>query len=729
VLEFLSIGWAFPVDEPNRSTEIVRFGTFEADQRTGELRKNGLRVPLQGQPFQVLAILLQHSGKLVTREELHRKVWPEDTFVDFDHGLNTAITKIRTALGDDADNPRFVETFPRRGYRFIVPMDKPSSPAPTPNTREELSERHPSRWGLVGVVAIVLVLLCGIGIWRFARNASEASLPPIEVVPLFGQSGREFKPAFSPDGNQIAFFGAEPSGDGIYTTAVGGEKSLRLTSSSFDCCPRWSPDGRQIAFMRTAPYEGVAIYVIPAFGGTEHRLYSGPSGFYHRALDWSPDGKVLAFTESDADKTHSWIALLSLADSTIRRLTWPSDQEVDYGPAFSPDGSTVAFGRMILAGVVSDLYVVSAAGGTPRRLTNDNTWLWPPPAWTPDGREIVFCSRRGGLFNLWRISVSGGTPRPVAGSASDAVSPSISPKGNQLAYQQFTDTNRDIWRLDLKDEKHRQGLPVHVISESGWKERPHFSPDGKRIAFESRRSGYFEIRACDRDGSNCAELTSFRGVATAGRWSPDGRYIAFEFRPKEHSEIYLLQVDGGISRLLPTLPGADNGGPNWSRDGKSIYFYSDRGGSFQIWKIQLSGGPPVQITRNGGVFGAESVDGRFLYYSKLGVAGIWKMPLQGGEETRVLDQPFRDFWSTSGGSFIAWGDWALVQNVIYFLNYETQPYTTIQFFEFATHKIIPIWALTKPTGTGLSISADGKSLLYTQQDEGQSAIMLIKNFR
>src|SRR5258708_35026747 len=114
------------------STQNVRFGIYEADLQSGELRKNGHKVPLQDQPFQVFAILLQHSGKLVTREELRRKVWPEDTFVDFDHGLNTAITKIRTALGDDADNPRFVETMPRRGYRFIAPLE--GHPAPKPDT-------------------------------------------------------------------------------------------------------------------------------------------------------------------------------------------------------------------------------------------------------------------------------------------------------------------------------------------------------------------------------------------------------------------------------------------------------------------------------------------------------------------------------------------------------------------------------------------------------------------
>jgi len=176
-----------------------------------------------------------------------------------------------------------------------------------------------------------------------------------------------------------------------------------------------------------------------------------------------------------------------------------------------------------------------------------------------------------------------------------------------------------------------------------------FLQTGKELRSNRIDYGIRRFGLATGDGSICGQLTSLKGVAGAARWSPDGRYIAFEYRPKEHSEIYLLEVASGVSRMLTTLQGADNGGPNWSRDGKWIYFYSDQGGgSFQLWKTQLSGGSPVQVTKNGGVFAAESTDGRYLYYPKYESPGVWRMPLNGGEEIRVLDQPAGEDWWNLG---------------------------------------------------------------------------------
>ncbi len=169
--------------------------------------------------------------------------------------------------------------------------------------------------------------------------------------------GFEHDPAFSPDGNQVAFALSGSEGSGIYTTMAGGGKTLRLTSSPADYSPAWSPDGRRVAFYRDVDH-GTAIYAVPALGGTEQRLYSGLSSAWTTGLNWSPDGKVLAFADSHGETNHTWISLLSLADSSTRQLTFPAGPEIDYSPAFSPDGSTVSFVRGSIVGVVSDLYVV-----------------------------------------------------------------------------------------------------------------------------------------------------------------------------------------------------------------------------------------------------------------------------------------------------------------------------------------------------------------------------------
>jgi serine/threonine protein kinase/Tol biopolymer transport system component len=577
-----------------------------------------------------------------------------------------------------------------------------------------------ARWGWAAVGAAALLLLSTTVIWWSLRKPSESPLPSVEVVPLVSLQGKQTTPAFSPDGNQVAFAGFEGQpGAGIYLTLVGGEKSLRLTNNPADCCPTWSPDGRQIAFVRRSESaREMGFYVISALGGTEHRLYPGPLNTRTECsrLDWSPDGKSLVFSEPGEDGVRARISLLSLADSTVRRLTSPPEQEIDCEPAFSPDGSNVAFVRGSAGGNLGDLFVTGVSGSDPKPLTSGNTG--GTPAWTPDGTEIVFSSAMGGLRSLWRIPVSGGTPRPVAGAGELAFSPSISRKGNQLVYSHIVMT-AVLWRINLKDEKHSPGPPVRVFSARGFIRRPNFSPDAKKVVFESSRMGYSDIWYCESDGSDSAQLTSMRGTSGTARWSPDGLHIVFESRSPLFYDVYVVDEPGGQPRVLPTFPGADNGAPNWSRDGQWIYFYSDHGkGPIQLWKVPFKGGSPIQVTKNGGVYGIESDDGRFLYFSKIAQPGVWKMPLDGGEEFSVSDQP-------SG-----WFNWALTRSGIYFLNVTVTP-NRIEFLDFATRQITPIFSLEKaaPPFGGLAISPDRKALLYSQIDQDDSYLMLVKNFR
>jgi Tol biopolymer transport system component/DNA-binding winged helix-turn-helix (wHTH) protein len=702
---------------------IVRFDVFEIDLQAGELRKEGRKIKVQEQPFRVLSLLLHRAGQVVTREELRDKLWPADTFVDFDHGLNSAVARLREALRDSADKPRFIETIAKRGYRFIAPLE--AGDQPDANSSAEAGDpnhNHIDSWNLARLrllASLGLAVICG-SVAAFVYPKTPAPLQDkIEVVPLTGLHGFQATPAFSPDGTLVAFRQSDGvSKAGIYTAAVGGEKTIQLTSDMGDCCPTWSPDGRQIAFSRYS--DGVlSILTVPALGGMEHRLYRGKASM-GGGLSWSPDGNYVAFVASPSgDRTRSTISFLSLADYSTYEITTPPPGYLDRSPMFSPDGKRLAFIRSTIAGVSNDIYVMSTSGGDPKRLTFDRRPIMGSPAWTADGREIVFSSDRGVAIGLWRVSAAGCVPVPVAGPVGEAVWPSIPTNGkHNLVYEQGV-FKSNIWRLDLRDPTHHDRSPLPIVSEKGDKMRPELSPDGKKVAFESNRLGFWDLWTCEIEKGDCNQITSLHGTAGRARWSPDGRYIAFEFHPSEHSEIYIVEVAGGVPNLVPTIPGADNLSPSWSRDGKWLYFASKTGTeAFQIWKTPVQGGAPAQVTRHGGISAVESSDGRYLYYSKFEEGGVWRMPVQGHEEAQLLDM---------GGD--GWPNWALSSEGIYFLKWSKSSHPTIQFLSFATGKTHPVWTLEREPGWGIGISSNGKSIVFTQDDFAESNLMMVENFR
>jgi len=257
--------WALYMSSQLNAPRVIRFGLFELDLSAGELRKENRKIKLQEQPSQVLALLVGRSGELVTREELQQALWPRDTFVEFDQGLNTAINKIRLALGDSADNPRFIETLPRKGYRFIAPVDRAPGEASTTQAQPSTVEGNrvsplavgPVKrrwnevlaWVLVGVLSVAVVALAGV-YFRVFRPASQATL---KTVPLTSYPGHQMDPAFSPDAKQVAFaWDGEQGGNlHIYVKLVDAGEPLRLTSSpAREHSPAWAPDGRYIAFCR-----------------------------------------------------------------------------------------------------------------------------------------------------------------------------------------------------------------------------------------------------------------------------------------------------------------------------------------------------------------------------------------------------------------------------------------------------------------------------------------------
>jgi len=611
------------------------------------------------------------------------------------------------------------------------------------NLRQELSAQRPFRtltethssggvrsikYGRLVVLVLGMITLAGITVALYkivGRNQFSAALPPVKVVPFTTFPGREVQPAFSPDGNQIAFAwnGEKGKNFDIYVKLVNtATPPLRLTSNAADdLYPAWSPDGHQIAFVRQSG-SGISIFLVPALGGPERKLYSGTSAFislyeYGNALSWSPDGKYLAFSGQLSPQEPNSIFLLSLENLEKRQITTPPVGSIgDSTPAFSPDGKVLAFVRGTSSRDV-EIYVMPAAGGEPKRLTFDHR-SGRSLAWTADGREIVFASWFYGSLSLWKVSAAGGAPEQLAVGGVGASTVAISRQGNRLAYsQEFRDTN--IWRIGIGGSSSNRG-PNRIISSTRQDYGPQYSPDGKRIVFSSGRSGSSEIWVCDADGSNPAQVTSFGGPDVgSARWSPDGGQIAFDSIAAGHRDIFVVSAEGGKPRRL-TEDVADDVRPSWSLDGRWIYFGSNRTGEWQVWKTPAEGGQAVQVTRQGGREAFESFDSNFVYYSKsFGIPGIWRIPRAGGEEIRVLDEPLQGFW-------------ALVRNGIYFVNPKTTPHPTIEFFSFDTGhstQVAPIEKELQLVYPSLAVSPDGRSLLYVQVDSFESDIVLAENFR
>ena len=410
--------------------------------------------------------------------------------------------------------------------------------------------------------------------------------------------------AFSPDGNQVAFTssGAVPDGsEGLYTTMIGGEKPLRLTSNPGDCCPAWSPDARSVAYARGHP-GGRTIYVVPALGGTPKELYSEESVFKEHIgklpwFSWSPDGRYLAVSALSTPEKRPTITLVSLQDSSRLPLTSPPPEYSDWCPAFSPDGKSIAFLRSSGPGLVDDLYVVPAAGGEPKRLTSDKRPMEGPFAWTPDSREIIFSSYRSGLRSLWRIPAAGGTPRRVEGVGTPTSAPAIAQIGNRLAYT-----------VEVLKVKSLEGSPHRC---QACRRPASIDPSllmvlsVLHLSLPTAKSWPTSLlnRATTKYGRLAATVPIQRNSRSSRAWLelPAGRMMVAPWpstiAPTSTAKFIGLTF-GGPPRLIPTIPGADNVVPSWSRDGKWIYFSSNRGNEpNQVWKVPDAGGTPIQLTR------------------------------------------------------------------------------------------------------------------------------------
>lgn len=688
------------------------------------ISSDGETIQVEPKVMRVLVCLVEQAGKVVTREHLLKIVWA-DAFVG-EEALTRCISELRKVLGDDPKNPRAIETIRKTGYRLIADVEIRKEEAEAASqvgaggesvTEKASSEpiyKSSTRMVWIVTVALIIALLTAVFV---LRSSFISPATGFRTVPLTRYPGREIEPSLSADGQALAFVWDGRDGDNfdIYVKPLSSETPLRLTSDlAEDRSPVFSPDGEQVAFVRLKGAES-GIYAVSALGGPERRIAACQFGCLP-SLAWSPDGKWLAYSEKTSPYSPYCIFLVMVTGGEKILLTNPPElYEGDSLPAFSPDGQTLAFLRSRVMGI-TDIFVVSTRGGEPRRMTFDNLKI-SGIDWASDSSEIVFSSNRVNNFSLWKLPARGGAPVGLPGVGEDAYRLSLSRQNDRLAYMHWI-VDINIWRFDTTAET-EENDPQRLISSTRWDSHPQYSPDNKRVAFASTRSGSPEIWVCDSDGMSPVQLTWNGGPFTGSpHWSPDGSRIVFESRVGADADIYVINADGTSMRRL-TYESSDDLTPIWSKDGRWIYFISNRSGTWQVWKSPVGGGESVQITANGAVAAAESADGNSLYFCRSDEPGLWQIAVAGGEATLVFD-------SLKGGR---WNNWAVTDRGVYFVSSPTDTNSALEFFDFSQKRVARVTSFKKAVNSGLSISPDGRHLLYTQVDRMDGDIMLLEGRR
>jgi DNA-binding winged helix-turn-helix (wHTH) protein/Tol biopolymer transport system component len=580
----------------------MRFGVFEVDLHTGELRKQGLKVRLRDQPFQILLLLLAHPGEVVSRDELQRQLWPADTFVDFDRGLNKAVNHLRDALGDSAESPRFIETLPKRGYRFIAPVDaghtnchpleatldtqravaEPPEPLPhaqplgapgaTHRSRLKLSASLP--WMIAGPSAVVAVI-SGALLWRATLPADRPMMRfsvdlGQEAIRGHAESGEFFNPVISPDGTRLVFPAKASDGSEQLAMRRLDESTVTMlagTEGAFD--PFFSPDGQWIGF-----FAGKKLKKIPLQGGAVVSLCDNAG--LERGASWGEDGAIIA----NLDNYH--------------------------------------------------LFRVPAIGGEPRVIGKpeqhgERTWRWPQVL--PGGENVLFTglvAPSGAAFNSANIEVLSLKSGRVTVVRRGGYLGRYLPSGHLIYFRQgaLYGVPFDLGRLKV------HGAPSAMLEDLADPEgsatgRVSFSRTGILLyASAARRAGVAPLAWLDSGGKSQRVLSPSPGTsrqAETPRLSPDGNRLALAVA----GDLFVHDLQrGAVTRL--TFDAALNRYPVWTQDGQHIVYAADvpaSDGAFGIWWIRSDGSSqaeklfgertPLQVS-------SISPDGRTIAFVRTG---------------------------------------------------------------------------------------------------------------
>ena len=585
---------------------------------------------------------------------------------------------------------------------------------------------HPDRlWLSAGFLLVAVAALALWAMWASETRKGE----PMSPRPVTSALSIEWGPSLSPDARLIAYSVAASTDEfdstDLYVQQLGGGPPLRLAwSPQAEFSPAWSPDGSEIAFLRQRAGEYHDLLVVSSLGGVERRLGQvrapEPRQLFRMPphMDYAPDGLRMVVVDRPEGERPFFIASLDLETGEKTQLTSPPDSSVgDLYPRLSPDGEKLAFVRYrnnsICTVYVHDLGSDGMPTGEPRRFRVASSPYNSSPAWTPDGRHILFAAGSGKTPTLWVVrDAEGAQPRRL--SLTDVgvgmVDVQAAEDGQSWVLSYVLGENRtDIVRVPLERQ---DGWPVGrgeaepLFPSSFTDTEPNVSPDGKQIAFASPRSGSEQLWIGRADGSGLHQVTNFRSVGLHHpRWSPDGRHILVAVDENQTSNIYSVSPEQMAVEPVISSPHIDDR-PEWSNDGRFVYFRSDRDGPGWIWKAPVGGGEPRVAAKTTLAMAAEAPDGADLLAA---FQGVWRIPPD-GPPSRLGDADSYRIEVHAGGVF------------------SNGPDHVFRYYDFARSQSQPVYSLERG-GVNFSVSPDGRFLYAEKPQTRRVDIMVVENLK
>jgi DNA-binding winged helix-turn-helix (wHTH) protein/Tol biopolymer transport system component len=621
---------------------VLSFGPFEADLQTQELKRQGVRLRLPGQSFQILAMLVQRPGQLISREELHQALWPSDTFVDFEKGINAAINRLREALGDSAENPQYVETLPRRGYRFIADVTGGAPPVETkieevPRASVRSKRRHRHRAVLLVSLGAVIVAGGLVALWKGVFQTSSA--PKVLRFTQLTSDGQAKAGSLATDGGRVYFNEVLPGPRNIVAEVSihGGEAVPMALQLRQPMVLDVSEDGAEL-LIANEEGNGFSLWVQPVAGGSPRRV---GTALAHDARFGPGSASVIYGSKDEVYSTNR-------DGSSSRKLLTAG--QVAFAFQYSPDARVFRFTIFDLQ--TDDMSIMeSTADGSKFQKKFQGCC----GRWTSDGRYFVFQNRHNGKLDFWalpeekrfRWMKADNKPIQLTAGPLDFQYPMPS-KDNRQIFAIGTVNRAEMVRYD---QHSRQFLPyLSGISAEGLA----FSRDRQCVAYTSFPGG--TLWRSKVDGTERRQLTFPPLRVFSPRWSPDGQQIAFSADlPSVPRNVYVISSEGGTpKRLLASEQSQVDA--NWSPDGSLLVFGTLFVPNAPIYTLDLRSQSVSAVAGSNGLYGPQwSPDGKF----------IAAMTSRGPGKLMLFDVSAQK-WSEVFGSQVGFPTWSRDGKDIYF---------------------------------------------------------------